>query len=302
VKFSVVIPVYESHATIERCLAGLESLRHPSFEVIFVDSSPNDLSSSLIRKHPRFTLLRSERRLLMHAARNLGIRAASGDTIVFTDPDCVVAPDWLSILEESLVDGRAVVGGSIALFPGNSIDVAAHVVKFWRWSPGRKERIAEDLATANFAVRKTILEEAGEFDADLISGDTELSHRLRRLGCELRFNSRAVVHHIHNATFKGLIKERYVRGVDFGRMRAKLPVWTKWKSFMAIAAAPLLALRQAYWQYIAARSQGLRREFLRSAAIILCADAVWMLGTSIGYMIALRERDTTLGRTLLAGR
>ena len=154
---SVIIPVYKSDTTIQRCVAGLQCLEHESFEVIFVVSSPDDRSSEIIRRFPQFRLIRPKERMLMHAARNAGIQAARGDVIVFTDPDCVVAPDWLSELDKSLKSGHSVVGGGIALYPGGVIDQAAHIVKFWRWFPGGEDRYAEDLATANFAVKRDAL-------------------------------------------------------------------------------------------------------------------------------------------------
>ena len=281
---SVIIPVYKSHTTIQRCIAGLQRLEHDSFEVIFVDSSPDDRSSEIIRRFPQFRLIRSNERMLMHAARNLGVQAARGNVIVFTDPDCVVAPDWLSKLDESLKSGHAVVGGGIALYPGSATDLAAHIVKFYRWFPGGEDRYAEDLATANFAVQRDALLSVGLFKADIFSGDTELSHRLRRGGYGLYFNSRAVVHHIHEATFNALMKERFTRGKDFGRMRTALPEWSAWKSLAGVFAAPFLALRQVHWKFLACRKHGYLRGFLNTLHIILCCDFAWTAGAALGYI------------------
>lgn len=288
-RVSIIIPVYNSHTTIERCVDGLERLEHPSFEVVFVDSSPDDRSSEIIRRHPRFKLIRSKERLLMHAARNLGVQAASGEVIMFTDPDCVVAPDWLVKLEEAMQKGYSVVGGGIALFPGTAADTAAHIIKFWRWLPGGGDGLAEDLATANFALQRKALQSVGGFRGDIIAGDTELSHRLRTNGYELFFHGRAVVNHIHDATFMGLIRERFLRGMDFGKMRMAIPSWSKWKSALAVVGAPILALRQAYWQFLASRKNNLLMGFFRTLHIILCADIAWMVGASRGYIAAFRH-------------
>jgi glycosyltransferase involved in cell wall biosynthesis len=288
-RVSIIIPVYNSHATIQRCVDGLERLEHPSFEVVFVDSSPDDRSTEIIRHHPRFKLIRSKERLLMHAARNLGVQEASGDVIVFTDPDCVVAPDWLVKLEEGLQKGYSVVGGGIALYPGHAADTAAHIIKFWRWLPGGGDRSVEDLATANFALQRKALQSVGGFRGDIIAGDTELSHRLRANGYELFFHGRAVVNHIHEATLMGLIRERFTRGVDFGKMRTTLPSWNTWKSALAVVGAPMLALRQVYWQFLASRKNNLLMGFFRAGPIIVFADIAWMLGASLGYIAAFRH-------------
>ncbi len=293
-RISVVIPVYKSSATILRCLSGLQQLECAPFEVIFVDSSPDDSSSEIIRRFPQYKLARTKERLLMHAARNMGVQAAEGDVIAFTDPDCVVASDWLTEVEESIRGGHAVVGGGIALFPGTSTDIAAHIVKFWRWFPGGGDRFIEDLPTANFAVRTDALRSVGLFKGDLIAGDTELSHRLREAGYNLFFNSRALVHHIHEATFVQLIRERFTRGVDFGQMRTMLSEWSTWKSCAAILAAPLLALRQVYWQCRACMTHDyLLGGFFRTLPVIVCCDYAWVFGAALGYITTIARGSKT---------
>ncbi len=288
-EFSIVIPVYNSHTTIERCLLGVQRLQHPSFEVILVDSSPDDRSSGIIKRFPGYRLIRSEGRMLMHAAKNLAIQHATGKTIVCLDPDCVPDPDWLNRLESSLQIGHSVVGGGIAFYPSTSMNLAAHIVKFWPWFPGDETRYVEDLPTANLAIRRKALDEVGAFSEDYISGDTELCHRLRRQGYENFFDGRAVVHHIHEVTFGSLVRERFKRGIDFGIMRAASSEWNKMLSLLTIVAMPALALRQFYWKFKASAGHGYLTGFLQMSPVILCCDFSWMAGVAIGKIRSLRR-------------
>ena len=281
-RFSIIIPVYNSHTTIERCLRGIEQIDYSGFEVILVDSSPDDRSSEIIRRFPQYTLVRPQKRMLMHAAKNLGIQQAVGETIVCLDPDCVPDRDWLRRLEEALSRGYNVVGGGIAFYPGSRLNLAAHIVKFWLWFPGDETRVVADLPTANLAIRRSALDVVGGFSEDYIAGDTEICHRLRRHGFESYFDGRAVVHHIHEVTLGSLLRERLLRGIDFGLMRAATPEWSRSLSLLTIVAMPLLALRQFAWKFRASAGHGYRAGFLLMSPVILCCDFAWMSGVAIG--------------------
>jgi O-antigen biosynthesis protein len=290
VRFSVIIPVFHSHTTIERCLRGLERLEHSSFEVILVDSSPDNRSADIIARFPRFRLIRSGRRLMMHAARNVALPHATGRTIVCLDPDCIPDPDWLTRLEEALDRGHRVVGGGISCHPSGAVNLAAHIVKFWRWFPGNDAGPIEDLPTANLAVDREALEAAGAFSEAYIAGDTELCHRLRRTGIDIHFDGRAVVQHIHEATFGSLMSERFRRGIDFAVMRAASPEWNRVLSLLTVAGAPVLALRQFYWKFKASAGHGYLGGFLAMAPVILCCDVAWMSGVALGKVRSLRRQ------------
>lgn len=287
--FTVIIPVYNSHTTLERCLQGVERLDHGSFDVLVVDSSPDDRSVEIIRRFPRCRLLRSDRRLLMHAAKNLALREAGGRFAAFLDPDCIPARDWLSRLEETLNAGHGVAGGGIGFVPAGDLNLAAHIVKFWRWFPSERVGPVEDLPTANMVVRRDLLNAAGGFREDMIAADTELCHRLRREGWESIFDGRAVVKHIHEVTLRSLVRERFTRGRDFAVMRAGLPHWTPFLSVLAILGVPLLALRQFAWKLRAAAGHGLLAGFLRTWPVILLCDLAWMTGVAIGKATVLRS-------------
>mgnify|MGYP000754409461 CR=1 FL=1 len=45
----------------------------------------------------------------LRAARNIGIRASSGDVLMFIDADCIAAPDWLVRLAERHDDPKTSV-------------------------------------------------------------------------------------------------------------------------------------------------------------------------------------------------
>src|SRR5687768_14228290 len=96
---SVIIPLYESHTTLGDCLRAVKRQTFPAVEVILVDSTPHDMAANVARAIlPNAIYLSVGRRLLPHAARNLGAARASGNLLVFTDPDIYPNGGWLERL------------------------------------------------------------------------------------------------------------------------------------------------------------------------------------------------------------
>ena len=113
-RVSVIIAAYHSDAVIEGCLEALRSQTINDFEVIVVNSSPEDRTRQLVTAHfPEVRFLESMTRLFPHAARNQGVQVAGASLLVFTDADCRGAPDWLERLLEAQIAGHEVVCGSI---------------------------------------------------------------------------------------------------------------------------------------------------------------------------------------------
>ena len=218
----------------------------------------------------------------MHAARNVGVRESHGDILVFTDPDCIAATDWLSQLDICFRNGQTVVGGSIGCYPGSYVDASAHIVKFSKWLPHGPDGFRDDLATANFAITRKSFDVIGSFDERFMSGDTELSYRLRSRGFSLFFASKASVLHIHEVTLPGLLRERFFRGIDFGSMRALREGWMPYTVALFTIGLPFLILRQTYWKWKICKSTGLRRDFFKAAMPLFLCDFVWMLGVLFG--------------------
>ena len=100
-RISVVIPYYNRARFIDECLASVFSQSRAPDEVIVVD----DGSEPSQRRHldkflPRIRIVDQPRNLGVSAARNAGVRAASGDWIAFNDSDDLWVPEKLAIQVE----------------------------------------------------------------------------------------------------------------------------------------------------------------------------------------------------------
>lgn len=84
---SVIVPMHNGEATIDRCLKSLLGQRcGKSFEVIVVDDASADQGPELVKKLP-VRLVSLAQNLGAGGARNRGAREAQGEILVFVDSD-----------------------------------------------------------------------------------------------------------------------------------------------------------------------------------------------------------------------
>ncbi|MEX1323715.1 MAG: glycosyltransferase, partial [Synechococcaceae cyanobacterium] len=110
-KVSVVVCAYNADRTIDTCLAALEKVRYPDYEVIVVNDGSTDGTLEICRKYPYIRLICQENKGLS-VARNVGLDAATGEIVAYTDADCDVDPDWITYLVHGFrITGQVAVGG-----------------------------------------------------------------------------------------------------------------------------------------------------------------------------------------------
>ena len=130
--FSIIVPVYNSSQTLERCLESVLRQDFFDFEVICVDDGSSDSSWSVLEDYVhRDSRIRSfaQSNSGPSVARNRGLQEASGEYILFLDSDdYFYVDDALSIIRQTIVsnDGCDVVyfagafESSDGIFPDHS--------------------------------------------------------------------------------------------------------------------------------------------------------------------------------------
>ena len=92
---SVIVPVYNSITTLERCVRSLCAQTFEDLEIILVDDGSTDgpgaLCSALSREDARIRVIRKENGGVS-SARNAGIEAAKGEYLMFADSDDYASP------------------------------------------------------------------------------------------------------------------------------------------------------------------------------------------------------------------
>jgi cellulose synthase/poly-beta-1,6-N-acetylglucosamine synthase-like glycosyltransferase len=219
---SVIVAAYNAEETIGACLESLLELDYPlaRHEIIIVDNASQDATPTILGAYSRrITVLREERKGPA-AARNTGVRRATGDVVAFTDSDCVVDRQWLRCLVAPLADSTVgVVGGrNRARQPCNAIAAFGERIHDHR-------RAIEDLVppyaiTMNWSSRLSVLHEVGLFDPDLLRcQDVDLAYRLIQGGYRLVYEPNAVVYHRNRSSLPALMRQGYQHGYHAVRIR-----------------------------------------------------------------------------------
>lgn len=96
VKFSIIIPTYNSAQFILPCLDSIFRQAAGDFEIILVDNASKDNTTSLVRnKYPKVSIITNQINLGASRARNQGLAAASYTWVLVLDCDTVLVDNFL---------------------------------------------------------------------------------------------------------------------------------------------------------------------------------------------------------------
>ncbi len=105
-KISVIIPAYNVEELVEKCVTSVAAQDYPQdlLQIIAVDDGSVDSTGRILddlsKKYENLTVLHKENGG-SSSARNLGIKAATGDYVGFVDSDDFISPQMYSSLMET---------------------------------------------------------------------------------------------------------------------------------------------------------------------------------------------------------
>jgi hypothetical protein len=193
--------------------------------VIVVDDGSTDDTCSIVAGFPKVRTIRQENRGLS-AARNVGLQAANGEIVAYTDSDCFADPDWLTQLTAQLQQsGGAAVGGPnlspedgwlaacVAASPGQPV----HVLE--------SDQVAEHIPGCNMAFRRDALAEINGFDPQYrkAGDDVDVCWRLQQAGYWITFAPGAFVWHHRRQTPRTYLRQQAGYGEAEALLRFKHP-------------------------------------------------------------------------------
>ena len=107
---SVIIPVYNVEAYLQRCIESVMNQTYCNLEIILVDDGSTDGSSQLCDKYvnldQRFRVLH-KKNAGVGEARNDGLKMSTGEYIAFLDPDDWIDRDMYSVLMTAIQEENA---------------------------------------------------------------------------------------------------------------------------------------------------------------------------------------------------
>ncbi|MCC7165046.1 MAG: glycosyltransferase [Anaerolineae bacterium] len=219
-ELSVIIPTYNRSAMLLKCLDALhdQTIARARYEILVIDDCSPDDTPRRMSQRPSVRFFRQARNAGPSAARNVGIREAQGDWLLFLDDDILVAPNTL---EQHLAAHAEQPGENVAVLgvtrvaPGTPVTPLMHYLLTSGKSPlidssgiPDPNNVPFGYFQTNASVARTFLLEHGLFDEDLrfaYGEDTELAYRLHRVGMRIVFRPEIVVDHY------GILSYQYAR-------------------------------------------------------------------------------------------
>ena len=111
-KFSVLIPVYNTEKYLDECMRSVLAQTFQDYEVIIVDDGSTDNSgakcASYSEQYPRKIRVIHQENLGLISARRTAIREAHGEFCVFVDSDDFVEPNLLETVHLALEQDDAI--------------------------------------------------------------------------------------------------------------------------------------------------------------------------------------------------
>lgn len=281
---SIIIPTYKRSEHIKQCLEAISKQnRHlEDTEVIIIDDGGDAETQKYIQeKKETFPF---EIKYLVQAkkgrsaARNLGIKNAKGEVIIFIGDDIVVTPDWLEShakFHNEKPEKEHIAVGHITWHPKLPIDRymtwlenGGPLLSFKGLQDGQRTDMWH-FYTGNISLKKELIEqESFNEEIDLYGWeDIELGARLEKNhSMQIWYLKKALAYHNHLYEEKGL--ESYAENLGYSASAFQknlqgvqlTPTFPKRTAFAIISSlTPVLRQMKTEWYWYAV----LKRNFLR---------------------------------------
>ncbi len=212
-RISVVIPTFNGAQRIGNCLAALQpqAERHDC-EIVVVNDGSSDNTAKVVATYPGVRLIH-QANAGPAAARNRGAAASRGEIVLFTDDDCVPAPDWLEAMLKPFENPEIV--GVKGVYRTRQKKLMARFVQI-EYEDRYRRMLRFDhidfIDTYSAAFRRDRFLAIGGYDTafPLASAeDAELSYRMSERGWKMKFAPEAIVCHTHPDTLIQYLRKKY---------------------------------------------------------------------------------------------
>lgn len=219
-KFSVIIPTYNRVQSLERTLQSILRQDCYDYELIVVNDGSTDETNSLLRRYEaggKIIYLQQPRKGPA-SARNSGIASAKGEYIVFTDDDCIVPTNWLTLFETAFKreEGDAIGGAAISCVENNFFSsLSQEITNHFVTTLAQLTTSTAFLTSNNIAYKSAIIRDLGGFDERFRSpgGEERALHwRMIALGKKCVYMPEIIVEHYHTMSFRRYVRQQWNYG------------------------------------------------------------------------------------------
>ena len=178
-KFSIIIPLYNKAPYIRKALETVCAQTYRDYEIIVVNDGSTDDSAVVAESYLQhaegicYTII-SQDNAGVAAARNRGVKHASGDYMAFLDADDWWEPDYLARMAELIADypQAGVYGCNYVYYKPGKTRVALNIpTGYINYPKAYYEGSAMPIWTGATIMPKTVLEEMGGFPLGIKLGE-----------------------------------------------------------------------------------------------------------------------------------
>lgn len=252
-KASVIIPTMNKTSRLALVLQSLSHQINEEVEIILIlDGCDKETRDTIEQLQSEFSFksIVCDNNIGRSKARNLGIRAARGEIVIFIDDDRIPGPDYIEKqliahqkecvvlgLRKSISISEQKIGqvyrDKTILHDFNSLvinsktefaEYTRNFACFHRFSPVRWV----GLVTGNLSVRKSHMFEVGLFDEKFTGWgweDVELGYRLFKKNIPFIKDNRIINYHIEHRSNRGSIREDELKNYNYFYQKIKKDTW-----------------------------------------------------------------------------
>jgi glycosyltransferase involved in cell wall biosynthesis len=207
-----------------------QTVSRETYEVLVIDNNSSDNTRSVLsQKAATYPNLRSLTQLKPGAAatRNVGIREASGDIVLFIDDDIFAEPDLIEshLKYHAQNPGASIIGTVVSPWETSKDPFLRYLRDKGIFNPYsiacNRPMDFSYYHTGNVSTSRKCLTEVGGFNEEFFvygMEDIELGYRLEQKGCWMVAGSNARVRHEDFPTFEQFVERCQQAGYSLGKL------------------------------------------------------------------------------------
>ena len=220
-RFSIVIPLYNRPDEIDELLESLEHQTLNNFEVVIVEDGSDKPSKDIVEKYAEKLDVKYffKQNTGPGLTRNFGAERSNGDYIIFFDSDCIIPPDYIKTVTESL-DNEYVdaYGGPDAALPTftpvqKAISYAMTSILSTGGIRGASEKAGKfHPRSFNMGFSRKVFETTGGFSDMRFGEDIDMTLRILEHGFTTKLINDGFVYHKRRTDFKKFFRQIFNSG------------------------------------------------------------------------------------------
>jgi glycosyltransferase involved in cell wall biosynthesis len=211
---SVVVPAWNAAGVLPELLDALAD-QTAEYELVVVDAGSSDDTAVLAAAAGAHVVNAPRRNRSL--ARNMGVAAAQGELIAFTDADCVPVRAWAGALADCLATS-ALAAGPVLMRTRTQPSIAERYDRLWRF-PQERNVAAGLAASANLGIRREAFDAIGGYDPRFHHGeDTDLCLRAADSDLAIAWCPAAEVVHPAATSLRAVARRGFEHGASARRL------------------------------------------------------------------------------------